>query len=219
MLRPAGPRISSMMPVTRSGGRYCCSSRSVPSNVPISAPEADIRDTNSSSRSSTTSASTVPSVDITIDSSRTSSSSSSDQTLPPYCSPSASIRIAARFGPLIGGPFGRLLWRLASVAMTLWMPLALVVWGTSMSGRRFRQPLTHDRSGLVRVALGEFADAMHGLGVNLALDLGDVDHRSRGGHEALAGLRTAVGQRRHRIGAGQRGDRLGRDDAADQRTD
>ena len=97
-----------MMPVTRSAGRYCCSSRSVASKVPISAPDADIRETNSSSRSSTTSASTVPSVDITIDSSRTSSSSSSDQTLPPYCSPSASIRIAARFGPLIFGPFGRL---------------------------------------------------------------------------------------------------------------
>ena len=29
MLRPAGPRISSMMSPTRSGGRYCCSRRSV----------------------------------------------------------------------------------------------------------------------------------------------------------------------------------------------
>ena len=76
--------------------------------VPISAPDADIRETNSSSRSSTTSASTVPSVDIAIDSSRTSSSSSSAQTLPPYCSPSASISTAARFGPLIGWAFGRL---------------------------------------------------------------------------------------------------------------
>ena len=46
--------------------------------------------------------SAIPSVDIAIDSSRTSSSSSSDQTLPPYCSPSASIRMAARFGPLSG---------------------------------------------------------------------------------------------------------------------
>ena len=52
------------------------------------------------------SASTVPSVDIAIDSSRTSSSSSSAQTLPPYCSPSASISIAARFGPLSGWPWG-----------------------------------------------------------------------------------------------------------------
>src|SRR6185312_5766843 len=35
MLRPAGPRISSMMPTTRSGGRYCCNSRSVASKFPI----------------------------------------------------------------------------------------------------------------------------------------------------------------------------------------
>jgi hypothetical protein len=91
-----------MMPVTRSDGRYCCNSRSVASKVPISAPDADMRETNSSMRSSTTSASTVPSVDIWIDSSRTSSSSSWAQTLPPYCSPSASIRMAARFGPLSG---------------------------------------------------------------------------------------------------------------------
>src|SRR5579864_6412324 len=66
MLRPAGPRISSMMPVTRSDGKYCCSRRSVASKVPISAPEADMRETNSSSMFSTTSASTVPSVDIFI---------------------------------------------------------------------------------------------------------------------------------------------------------
>ena len=73
-----------MMPLTRSAGRYFCSNRSVASKLPISAPDADIRDTNSSSRSSTTSGSTVPSVDITADSSRTSSSSSSAHTLPPY---------------------------------------------------------------------------------------------------------------------------------------
>src|SRR5436853_593778 len=36
MLRPAGPRISSMMPTTRSGGRYWCSSRSVaPGRLPL----------------------------------------------------------------------------------------------------------------------------------------------------------------------------------------
>ena len=68
----------------------------------------EVRETNSSSISSTTSASTVPSVDMWIDSSRTSSSSSSDQTLPPYCSPSASISIAARFGPLTASFCGRL---------------------------------------------------------------------------------------------------------------
>ena len=72
------------------------------------------------------SASTVPSVDMWIDSSRTSSSSSSDQTLPPYCSPSASIRIAARFGPGSASPFGRLPWRCASEEITLVMSLALL---------------------------------------------------------------------------------------------
>jgi len=69
-LRPAGPRISSMMPVTRSGGAgYSCSSRSVPSKVPISAPRLPTSaDTNSRQAGpSTTSASTVPSVDITIE--------------------------------------------------------------------------------------------------------------------------------------------------------
>ena len=61
----------------------------------------------SSSMSSTTSASTVPSVDITSDSSRTSSSSSICRVpLPPCCSPSASISIAARFraGDLLPRP-------------------------------------------------------------------------------------------------------------------
>ena len=42
-----------MMPETRSTGRYCCSSRSVASKLPIRAPEADSRPTNSSSRLST----------------------------------------------------------------------------------------------------------------------------------------------------------------------
>ena len=121
-----------MMPLTRSGVRYCCSSRSVASKFPISAPEADIRETNSSSRSSTTSASTLPSVDIASDNSRTSSSSSWDQTLPPYCSPSASIRIAARFGPLMGADLSRLPWRWARVAMTL--VISLEFWPCDMSG-------------------------------------------------------------------------------------
>src|SRR3954462_8228957 len=182
MLRPAGPRISSMMPLARSLGRYCCSNRSVASKFPINAPDADIRDTNSSSRSSTTSASTVPRLDICNDSSRTSSSCSRAQTLPPYCSPSASIRIAARRGPLIGADLGRPFWRLASVATTLAMSTLsfCVVCGTAMSVRGLRQPLAHDGSSLGRIALGELADAMHRLGVHLALHLGHVDHL-RGG--------------------------------------
>jgi hypothetical protein len=98
----------------------------VASKFPISAPEADMRETNSSIRSSTTSASTVPSDDITTDSSRTSSSSSIDQILPPYCSPSASIMMAARFGPESGAVLARPLWRLASVATT--PAMSLVFW-------------------------------------------------------------------------------------------
>src|SRR6266571_3822468 len=171
MLRPAGPRISSMMPVTRSAGRYSCSSRSVPSNVPISAPDADIRETNSSSRSSTTSASTVPSVDMWIDNSRTSSSSSNAQTLPPYCSPSASIRIAARFGPVgltarqrrdDGGDV---------------VDVCGLRYGHVRSLDWFAEPLTDNGGGLVRISFGEFTDPMHGLRVDLALNLGDVDQR------------------------------------------
>ncbi|MGY3559801.1 hypothetical protein ACVWXP_003070 [Bradyrhizobium sp. USDA 4463] len=117
-----------MMPLTRSGGRYCCSSRSVASKLPISAPEADMRETNSSSMSSTVSTSTVPSVDISSESCRTSSSSSSDQILPPYCSPSASIRIAARRGPVSCSaplPLARLPARWPSVEITLVMSFEL----------------------------------------------------------------------------------------------
>src|SRR5882757_1017401 len=230
MLRPAGPRISSMMPVTRSIGRYWCNSRSVASKVPISAPEADIRETNSSSRSSTTSASTVPRVDMWIDNSRTSSSSSKDQTLPPYFSPSASIRMAARFGPANGLALGRALCRLASEAMTVVMSLVFEICGTAMSVHRllFAEPLTNDGSGLVGIALGEFAYPVHGLRMHLALDLGDVDQlRSSGvGKQWLTGtaglgsaLRAAVGQRHSGACAGQRRDDFRGQDALDQRTD
>lgn len=116
-----------MMPLTRSGARYCWSSRSVASKLPISAPEADMRETNSSSMSSTVSTSTVPSVDISSESWRTSSSSSSDQILPPYCSPSASIRIAARFGPATVSALApvRLPARWPSVEITLVMSFEL----------------------------------------------------------------------------------------------
>jgi len=39
----------------------------------------------------------------------------------------------------------------------------------------FAEPLADDGDGFVRVALGELADAMDGLGVDLALHLRDVD--------------------------------------------
>jgi hypothetical protein len=67
--------------------------------LPISAPDADMRETKSSNKASTAGASMVPSVDITIDSSRSSSSSSSVHTLEPYWLPSASISTAARSRP------------------------------------------------------------------------------------------------------------------------
>jgi len=98
-----------MMPLTRSGGRYRCSSRSVPSKVPMSAPDADIRDTNSSSRSSTTSASTVPSdghhdrqfAHFVVVEQR--------PDLAAILFAQRQHQNAARLGPLNVGPFGRLL--------------------------------------------------------------------------------------------------------------
>src|SRR5450631_178631 len=200
MLRPAGPRISSMMPLTRSGVRYCCNSRSVASKLPIREPDADIRETNSSSRSSTTSASTLPSVDIASDNSRTSSSSSWDQTLPPYVSPSASIRIAARFGPLMGAVFSRPLWRCARVAITL--VISVEFWACVMFRSRccgVTEPLTNNGGGFVGIAFGQFAHAMHRLGVDLALNLGDVDQlRGLGGGRQRRSRRRLVGPRRQR---------------------
>src|SRR6202043_562995 len=215
MLRPAGPRISSMMPGPRSGGRYCCNSRSVASKLPISAPDADIRDTNSSIMSSTTSTSTVLSVDITSDSSRTSSSSSICQILPPYCSPSASISIAARFGP---GIFSRALpaCRAPRVAITLVMSVefcACELAIRSLGG--LAQPLANNGGGFVGISFGEFAHAVHRLGVDLALDLGDVDEIRRAGKQRLA--RRGFCRLRLRKSAGQGCHLLGSEDALDQR--
>ena len=80
--------------------------------------------------------------------------------------------------------------------------------------------MTNDVGGLVRIALGQFADAVHRLGVDLALDLGDVD-QCRGGNQALAGraVGISVGQGRQGGGAGQAGDHFGSQDPLDQRTD
>src|SRR6476659_6136405 len=39
------------------------------------------------------------------------------------------------------------------------------------------EPVADNRYGFVGVLVGEFADFLHGLGMNLALDLGDIDHR------------------------------------------
>ena len=43
----------------------------------------------------------------------------------------------------------------------------------------FGEPLTDDRDGFVWVLVGEFADLLDRLGVDLTLDLRDVDHRGR----------------------------------------
>src|ERR1700722_7111617 len=148
------------------------------------APVAERRETNSSSRASTAEASTVPSVDMVIESWRSSSSSSRFHTLPPYCSPSASMNTAARSGPVSWRAFCPLVaWRLASAATTLSMLSELGLAGCCAAmalyrdlGRLLVQPLADDGGGLVRVLVGEIAHLLHRLGVHLALHLGDVDH-------------------------------------------
>src|SRR6185503_16207777 len=89
--------------------------------------------------------------------------------------------------------------------MTVVMSLAFEVWGTAAMSALggFAQPLTNNGGGLVRIAFGQFADPVHGLCVNLALDLGDVDQLGGGagaGNQGLAGLSflgAAIGQRGH----------------------
>src|SRR4051812_12859296 len=124
----------------------------------------------------------LPSVDITIESWRRSSSSSRFQILAPCCSPSASIRTAARSGP-VSCLTGLVLscCRPASVATRLSISL-LFFCATAMLrqdselGSFFVQPAANDRDGFVRVLVGKLADLLHRLGVDLALNLGDVDH-------------------------------------------
>src|SRR5215217_1204335 len=233
MLRPAGPRISSMMLETRSAGRYCWSRRSVASKLPISAPEADRRPTNCSSRLSTASASTVPSVDMTMDSWRSSSSSSSFHTFSPYCSPSASISTAARSGPVSWrpGPLPCCAWRPASVATRSAISVEWSLAGAGMaisSGRRVLQPLANDGDRLVRIAAGELSYFLDGLRVDLALHLRDVDRLgglARVDLDLLGrpladgdGGATAAGrERRHAARRDGSGRVVGRDDAANQR--
>ena len=198
MLRPAGPRISSMMLETRSAGRYWTSSRSVASKLPSSAPDAESRPTNSSIRLSTESASTVPMVDMTIESWRSSSSSSSFQTLSPCFSPSASISTAARSGPvsLRPGPPADLAAGERRDEIGDLVGLVGCFCGCCGHGscpeRGVLEPLADDRHGLVRIAFGELADLLHRLRVHLALHLRHVDH--------LGGLAGRQGDRRRRQG-------------------
>src|ERR1051325_81639 len=185
----------------------------------MSAPVADSRETNSSSRPSTSSASMVPSVDMVMESWRSSSSSSRFHTLPPYCSPSASMSAAPRSGPESARFFCPDDWRLASAATMLSM--SLVGWAGCADiavrsavqvgglGGLLVQPLADDGDGFVRVLVGEVADFLHRLGVHLALHLGDIDHLGGGARfrlelTVLADLRHAGKSGRQRQSVARR---------------
>ena len=75
MVRPAGPRISSMIEPTFSPGSMLASRRSVDSYEPISEPVPDIWLTNSTSSFSMSVLLTVPRLDMTWEISLISSSS------------------------------------------------------------------------------------------------------------------------------------------------
>src|SRR5262249_2763442 len=155
---------------------------------------------------------------------RNSSSSSRFQTLEPYCSPSDSMRTAARSGP-VSALAGALACdcRLANVATRFSVsdgPGAAVAM-IAQSARGGVQPLTNDGECFLRVAFGELADLLHRLGVNLALDLGNVDHLRGGARRDFDG-RIRCKDRGGRRSAGQelagfRRRRLRRDDAANKR--
>ena len=96
--------------------------------------------------------------------------------------------------------------------------------------RRCRSAMTDDGNGFAGVFVGELADLLHGLGVDLALDLGDVDHlrrlaRSRRPwrpwrHRRLRRLwrrPLPAASLRRRWTAMPQSALSGRDDAADQR--
>src|SRR5262245_40237939 len=97
--------------------------------------------------------------------------------------------------------------------MTVVMSLALTFCcGTAAMSAlgRFAQPLPNDGSGFVGIALGQFADPVHGLGVDLALDLGNVDQlggAAGAGDQGLIGSELSVrpvtlDQDRRRFGTG-----------------
>src|SRR5215216_438781 len=107
--------------------------------------------------------------------------------------------------------------------MTLVMSLAFDVCGTAamsaLSG--FGQPLANNVGGLVRIALCQFADPVHRLRVDLALDLGNVDQLGGAAGAGNQGLPRPeflpVGQSERRFGT--RGNDFGSQDALDQRAD
>ncbi len=100
MVRPAGPRISSMICDARSRGRLFCSSRSVLSKLPIRLPALPMLSVNSVQRRSTTSDRIDPSCAIADEISLISSSCIIANRRPQGSSPSAIIRIAAFWAPV-----------------------------------------------------------------------------------------------------------------------
>src|SRR6476620_6400769 len=81
--------------------------------------------------------------------------------------------------------------------MTVVISLAFEVCGTAAMSALggFAEPLANNGSGLIRIAFGQFADPVHGLRVDLALDLGDVDQlggAAGAGNQGLIGPEFSV---------------------------
>ena len=141
MVRPAGPRISSIRLSTLSPGMKRGQQRWVCSNEPMIAPAPDMPETNSTSRSSTTLAVTVPRPAMAWEISLISSSSSACQ-MPAWSSPSASSTTAAFSGPV------------RRVASTI----ALLLERGRSCG--LMQPAAEDRDRLLRMLLDELGDPL-----------------------------------------------------------
>ena len=155
MVRPAGPRISSMICDARSRGSAFCSSRSVLSKLPTRLPALPMLSAKSTQSRSTTSARTAPSCAIAAEMSLISSSCIMPNSRAHWSSPSASIRIAAFCAPLRP----RILLGLARH-----QPFSCTI-----------QPRTMDRR-LVRMLLDQIGEPADRRSAKLALDLGEVHH-------------------------------------------
>src|SRR5215472_15233565 len=189
MVRPAGPRISSIRVSTLSAAMKPASSFWVCSNDPMIDPAPDMPETNSTISSSTTCAETLPSPAMAWDTSLISSSSRCRQ-IASWSSPSDS-RITAAFS----GPDSR-------PASTI--DFALALRGPRLIPRRSRrgyagqarerlltgpalrclgeggscglmQPAAEDRDRLFGVLVHELGDRPHRGSLHLALDARDVD--------------------------------------------
>ena len=134
---------------------------------------------------------------MVMESSRISSSSSSFQTLAAVLLAERQHQHGGALGPRnLSSLRAAACWRPASVA-SVRGDVVLGLGGhavSTMSCSRFRlvQPVTDDRDGFVRIAVGQFAHLLHRLGVHLALDLGDVDHASGSRSRPGIGARPRV---------------------------